>query len=375
MSNIDIPQAVQLFKNDLSLVIIDQTRLPQNLQYLRLTRLDEMIEAIAKLRVRGAPAIGIAAAYGLYVLAARDENENLLPSLAYAASRLIEARPTAVNLGWAVKRMMAVAAAHARTGENTQGSARAEGPPDFGDGAVYVRGGQQSRERLLAALLAEAEAIDNEDKQLCQAIGEHGLTLLKPGCGVLTHCNAGALATGGIGTALAPLYLAAGRGWQVRLYCDETRPLLQGARLTAWEMQRAGIDTTLICDNMAASLMAAGRIDVALVGCDRVARNGDIANKIGTLPLAIAAHYYQVPVYSCVPLSTLDADCASGADIVIEQRDGGEIGELWYAEPMAAPQLCGYNPAFDVVPAELITGYVTERGILKADELMAPARP
>jgi methylthioribose-1-phosphate isomerase len=198
---------------------------------------------------------------------------------------------------------------------------------------------------------------------MCRAIGEHGVSLLKPGMGILTHCNAGRLATAGIGTALAPIYVGHERGYDFKVYCDETRPLLQGARLTAWELSSASIDTTLLCDNMAASLMAAGKIDAIFVGCDRCAANGDIANKIGTFSLAINAKRFGIPFYVCLPSSTIDMNCPTGADIIIEQRASQEVTEMWYEKRMAPVGVKVYNPAFDVTPNELITAIITEDGV------------
>jgi methylthioribose-1-phosphate isomerase len=226
--------------------------------------------------------------------------------------------------------------------------------------------GESEVGKLKAKLLAEARAIAAEDAALCEAIGKNGLTLLKPGMSVLTHCNAGRLATAGSGTALAPIYAAHGRGFGIKMYCDETRPLLQGARLTAWELTNAGIDTTLICDNAAASLISSGAVDAIFVGCDRMARNGDAANKIGTHCLAVIACRYGVPFYVCLPHSTIDADCADGSGIVIEERPAEEVTEAWYARRMAPDGVKVWNPAFDVTPAELITSVITDRGVFQA---------
>ncbi len=320
------------------LVILDQTLLPGQVAYLVLGDKQSLIEAISALRVRGAPAIGIAAAYGLFMLA-KAYPEQDLPALRrrlLADSREIKgARPTAVNLAWALERLEQAAA----------------------DPALC------RREDWLAALKAEAQAIDWEDAAISRSIARHGLELIKPGSGVLTHCNAGGLATSELGTALAPLYLAHEAGCAFTVYCDETRPLLQGARLTAFELQAAGMDPVLICDNMAAALMAAGKIDLVIVGADRIARNGDTANKIGTLSLAVNAHYFQIPFYVAAPDSTIDLSARSGADIVIEQRPGSEITSLWYSRPMAPAGVRTLNPAFDVTPAELISGIIDQRGL------------
>ncbi|MCI8423012.1 MAG: S-methyl-5-thioribose-1-phosphate isomerase [Lawsonibacter sp.] len=323
-----------------ALVILDQTRLPGEIQYLTLTREEEIWEAIRSLRVRGAPAIGVAAAYGLYLAAIQEETEDtvaFLDALRRHRDYLNSARPTAVNLSWALNRMTAAAQA--------------------GRDSLTV---PQIKERLLE----EAESIRQEDIAISRAIGALGFSLLRPGDGILTHCNAGTLATAKYGTALAPIYTALEKGWQdLRIYCDETRPLLQGARLTAFELQAAGADTTLICDNMASITMQRGKINLVFVGCDRVAANGDTANKIGTSGVAILARHYGIPFYVCAPSSTIDMDTPSGEEIVIEERPPQEVTELWYAHRMAPAGVKVENPAFDVTPHTLITGIITERGI------------
>lgn len=332
-------KAVRLTDDD-RLLILDQTLLPQTVAERELTDCQSLIEAIRSLRVRGAPAIGIAAAYGTYILAKTDADP---ARLLVQIEQIEQARPTAVNLSWALRRMRQVI-------ESTDATA------------------------LLPALRAEAVAIDREDAAISQAIAESGFSLLRDGMGVLTHCNAGALATSELGTALAPLYLALQRGLRFTVYCDETRPLLQGARLTAWEMQQAGADTVLLCDNMAASLMAAGRIDCIFVGADRIAANGDTANKIGTLGLAVLAQHFRIPFYVCAPSSTLDPQTADGGGIVIEQRAPEEVCELWYRQRMAPQQIAVYNPAFDVTPADLISAIITEQGILRPPFRFAAVR-
>lgn len=332
-------KAVRLTDDD-RLLILDQTLLPQTVAERELTDCQSLIEAIRSLRVRGAPAIGIAAAYGTYILAKTDADP---ARLLVQIEQIEQARPTAVNLSWALRRMRQVI-------ESTDVTA------------------------LLPALRAEAVAIDREDAAISQAIAESGFSLLRDGMGVLTHCNAGALATSELGTALAPLYLALQRGLRFTVYCDETRPLLQGARLTAWEMQQAGADTVLLCDNMAASLMAAGRIDCIFVGADRIAANGDTANKIGTLGLAVLAQHFRIPFYVCAPSSTLDPQTADGGGIVIEQRAPEEVCELWYRQRMAPQQIAVYNPAFDVTPADLISAIITEQGILRPPFRFAAVR-
>jgi methylthioribose-1-phosphate isomerase len=287
--------------------ILDQTRLPDEERVLRLTTVDEVIDAIRRLAVRGAPAIGVAGAFGA-VLARGD---------AEAAERIASARPTAVNLRWAVERVLAAEDA-----------------------------------------LAEALAIWREDQAACGAIGEAGRAQLRGASRLLTICNAGRLATTGIGTALAPVYAKAQAGEPVEVFACETRPLRQGARLTAWELADAGIPVTVLPDGAAASLLASGRVDAVIVGCDRVAANGDVANKIGTYALALAAHRHGVPFYVAGPTSTLDPATASGAAIEIEQRAASEVA--------VAPGAAVWNPAFDVTPAELVTGLITDAGVLRA---------
>ena len=321
-------------------VIIDQNLLPSKEEYTRLTDIDEVYRAIKNLQVRGAPAIGIAAAMGIYVhMRNISQIERDIESFARdfdeGCKYLSSSRPTAVNLNWALARMR----------------------------KVFEKGGGVAE--VLSNLRKEAEAIKRDDTEVCKKIGEYGAKLLKPNAGVLTHCNAGSLATSKYGTALAPIYVAHEQGRRLRVYADETRPVLQGARLTAFELHRAGVDITLICDNMAAYVMAKGLVDVVFVGCDRVAKNGDTANKIGTLGVAILAKNYDIPFYVCAPFSTIDPDTATGDGIKIEERDGAEITDLWYKEKMAPAGVKTFNPAFDVTPAKFITGYITEKGILE----------
>lgn len=308
---------------DGQLRLLDQRLLPGEVEYLLIDDLAAAVQAIASLAVRGAPAIGIAAAYALAAAARRGNDLDAV--LQHGGDALIAARPTAVNLRWAVERLRR-------------------------------RGASEPK---AAALVDEAQAIHREDAAACRAIGEHGRGLVKAGANVLTHCNAGALAVSELGTATAPLYLNHQDGVPFHVYVDETRPLLQGARLTAWELSRAGIDLTLICDSAAASLMAAGRIDLVLVGADRIAANGDLVNKIGTLGLAVLASHFQVPFYAACPSSTLDWSAASGAQVPIEERAEQEI-----RQGQAAP-VTAFNPAFDVTPAALITAVITERGLAK----------
>lgn len=320
------------------LYIIDQTLLPNEEKEIELRTVEEMIEAIKMLRIRGAPAIGICAGYCMYALA-RDidakDNETFYRKLQIDGELLEAARPTAVNLRWAVGEMLDAAKAHLK----------------------------DDRAELLEALYCKAVDIHEDDIAKCTAISEYGLSLLKDGDGVLTHCNAGPLATSRYGTGQGPFLLAAERGIHIRVFADETRPLLQGARLTSYELQRAGVDVTLICDNMASMVMKNGWVQACFVGCDRIAANGDFANKIGTSGVAILAKHYGIPVYTLGPTSTIDMNCPDGAHIPIELRDGDEIKNLWYEKPMALPEVKCFNPSFDVTDHELLTGIVTEKGI------------
>ena len=322
---------------DSGVYIIDQSRLPNEEVYLTLNTAEELYDAIKTLKVRGAPAIGIFAAYAMCTLAKNLPQKDFGDRLKEYAEYLNSSRPTAVNLSWALRRIL----------------------------EVYDRCAQMPRGDMLKELEKEAVAIHEEDISMCRAISEHGLSLLKDGSTVLTHCNAGPLATSEYGTALGPILLAKEQGIDVRVFADETRPLLQGARLTAYELQKAGVEVTLICDNMASIVMQNGWIDAVFVGCDRVAANGDTANKIGTSGLAVIAKHYGVPFYVLGPSSTIDSDCQAGTDIEIEQREGAEIGEMFYKTPVAPNGINYYNPAFDVTKAELITAIVTERGIFR----------
>ncbi len=324
-----------------ALVIIDQTKLPNDITLLNLTTAQEIWDAIYQLKVRGAPAIGVAAAFGLAALAQQissQEKEIFLRELKEKKEFLNSARPTAVNLSWALDRMM----------------------------SVCKKKKEASVTLLKNKLVEEAFLMKKEDIDVCRKIGEYGLRVLKPKDGILTHCNAGQLATCKYGTATAPIYLGQERGYQFRVYADETRPLLQGARLTAFELYSAGIDVTLLCDNMSASLMQQGAVQAVLVGCDRVAANGDTANKIGTSVVAAVAHHYQVPFYVCAPTSTIDFNTPTGKEIVIEQRNAEEVSKMWYQKPMTAEGVKIYNPAFDVTDHSLITGFITEQGIVKS---------
>ena len=332
---------VALSDDGRALVIIDQTLLPGEMKFIRLSEQRDIREAIYRLQVRGAPAIGVAAAIGIYLAALEisenvSEEDTFFEKLSEAKIYLQEARPTAVNLRWALDRMYDFAL-----------SKKGLGP-----------------EVIAAQMKGEALAIRDEDIEVCRKIGEHGLRLLKRGQGILTHCNAGHLACVRYGTATAPIYLGCERGYDFRVFADETRPLLQGARLTSFELARAGIDITLICDNMASSVMKKGWIDAVITGCDRVAANGDAANKIGTSGAAILAKYYGIPFYIAAPTSTIDFGTATGADIVIEERSGDESKKMWYSDPMAVDEVKTFNPSFDVTEASLITGIITEYGVL-----------
>ena len=320
------------------IVIIDQTKLPSERRMLRLSSSEEFYTAIYLLQVRGAPAIGVFAAFAIYLLACgieADDFDGFYAEFAKQRDYLNSSRPTAVNLSWALTRMDKVVLAHK-------------------DARIPV---------IIEALRDEALAIRKEDEDACRAIGENALTLLKPGYGLLTHCNAGSLATSRYGTATSAMYLGHERGYDFHIYCDETRPLLQGARLTAYELAAAGMDVTLQCDNMVGALMASGRIDAVLVGCDRVAANGDTANKIGTSVVATVAKHYGIPFYVCGPMSTIDPSIKTGADIPIEQRKGEEVTSMWYERPMAPSGIKVFNPAFDVTDHSLITAIITETGI------------
>jgi methylthioribose-1-phosphate isomerase len=320
--------------------IIDQTKLPARLRYLSLRRIDELWYAIRTLQVRGAPAIGIAAALGVY-LGVRHSRARSFKSfyqqVEKATAYLATARPTAVNLFWALERMRDVAMKYA------------DKPVDT----------------IKKYLLREAIAMIEEDHKVCKALGDIGASLLKDNDAVLTHCNAGGLATAGYGTALAIIYRAVEKGKRIHVFVDETRPLLQGARLTTWELKQNRIPVTLICDNMAACLLAKRRVNAIVVGADRVVANGDFANKIGTYNLALLAHYHAIPFYVAAPLSSFDISIPSGDAIPIEQRDGREITHI-QSVPIAARGIDVYNPAFDITPHKFITAIVTEKGIIRA---------
>ncbi len=306
--------------------LIDQRALPGKEEYLECRTAAEVVSAIKTMAIRGAPAIGIAAAYGmaLAAIAGQDYGE--------AALLLKNSRPTAANLAWAVDRMTLICESH--------------------DSAKIV---------------GEAKAIEADDAMMCRQIGANGAGFLADGINVLTHCNAGALATGGIGTALGIIYTAHFSGKRIHVWVDETRPFLQGARLTAWELGRAGVPHTLICDSVAASLMAAGKVDCVIVGADRIARNGDFANKIGTYGLAVLAAHHNIPFYVAAPSSTFDKQCCTGEDIVVEERDPAEVTSI------SGTRICpadsnAYNPAFDIAPGSLVTSFITEKEIIGAGD-------
>ena len=331
---------VKLTKDKSAVIIIDQTQLPNRMVYLTMDTEEECWEAIRTLKVRGAPAIGIFAGYAMYVLSQKYAGE---PYAAFAAQfhrqaeYLNSSRPTAVNLSWALKRMEQV---------------------------VTDNAGKPVPE-IVELLGKECAAIHAEDIAMCRQISEYGLSLIKEGDGILTHCNAGPLATSRYGTAIGPILLGRERGMNFRVFADETRPLLQGARLPSFELQKAGVDVTLICDNMASIVMRNGWVQACFVGCDRVAANGDFANKIGTSGVAILAKHYGIPFYTLGPSSTIDMNCPDGEHIEIELRDPNEIKEKFYAEPMALKEVKCYNPAFDVTDHELLSGIVTEKGIVR----------
>jgi methylthioribose-1-phosphate isomerase len=332
---------VALDEENNALVIIDQTQLPYHTEILSLTKQEDIWNAIYLLQVRGAPAIGVAAAIGIY-LAAReikaDGFDDFYAEFQKAKDYLDSARPTAVNLSWALKRME----------------------------QVVLKNKEKTVPEIVEILHKEAIEIREEDIWVCKMIGEYGLSLVKPGDGLLTHCNAGQLATVKYGTATAPMYLGHEKGYNFRIFSDETRPLLQGARLTSFELKESGLDVTVICDNMSATVMRNGWVDAVFVGCDRVAANGDTANKIGTSMVALAAKRYGVPMYICAPTSTIDMNTLTGKEIHIEERPAEEVVEMWYKKRMAPEGVKVFNPAFDVTDNDLIAGIVTEYGIARA---------
>lgn len=333
-------ETVALDDDNNAMVILDQTKLPGTAELISLHTGEEIWDAIYLLKVRGAPAIGVAAAFGIYLLAKQfqaEEYDVFYQEFCRQKEYLNSARPTAVNLSWALNRME----------------------------KVCTDNKELPVSEIKIKLKEEAVRLKEEDIRVCRAIGEYGLTLVKPGDGILTHCNAGQLATCRYGTATAPIYLGQERGYNFRVFADETRPLLQGARLTAYELYASGVDVTLICDNMSATVMRNGWVNAVFVGCDRVAANGDTANKIGTSVVATVAQRYHVPVYICAPTSTIDMSTLTGADITIEQRPAHEVTDMWYEKPMAPAGVKVFNPAFDVTDHDLIAGIVTEYGIAR----------
>ena len=322
--------------------MVEQTLLPAEFVEIDVKTVPDMVDAIWRLAVRGAPAIGVAAGYGMLLGIQTEgsrDRDDLMDHIKVTSETLAKARPTAVNLFWALDRMVRRA-------------------------TVDIEAGADSP-ALVAGLFEEAKAIHTEDAAQCRRMGELGADLIQDGMTLLTHCNAGALATGGMGTALAPMYVAHEQGKKIAVFADETRPLLQGARLTTWELMQAGIDVTLITDNMAARVMMEGKIDAVIVGSDRIARNGDVCNKIGTYGVAVLAKYHNIPFYVVAPRSTIDTAVVTGADIPIEERPAEEITE-GYGKRTAPAGAKVYAPAFDVTPAELVTAIVTEAGIIES---------
>lgn len=337
----NMPRAVKW--QDHSLILLDQRKLPNVEEHIVCESIEQVFDAIKTLTVRGAPAIGIAAAYGVLLGYQRLTSKEISETFDERADYLISARPTAVNLAWAIERMRECQKRH------------------------------HNDENLYEVLVREAIAIHEEDKKACHAIADVGLPLVKAHPNLLTHCNAGSLAVSEMGTALAPIYRAHEQGINVHVFVDETRPLLQGARLTAYELHRTGIDCTLISDNMAAHVMGEGKVDMVITGADRIAANGDAANKIGTLNLGILCQYYNIPMYVAVPLSTIDVDTPTGAEIVIEERDPEEV-KSYSGQAVAPKGVAARSPAFDVTPNHLIKGIITDAGLLEPPYEVSIAR-
>ncbi|WP_139653195.1 S-methyl-5-thioribose-1-phosphate isomerase [Raoultibacter phocaeensis] len=344
MGTENLPRTIEMVEHDggaLAARIVDQRVLPRSLGYRNLTTCGDMVEAIKTLALRGAPAIGIGGAAALALYAANEstaaDGTALLNELEDVAKFVASARPTAVNLSWGVKRALGVARS-----AGSRGVSAAD---------------------VLDELAADVRAMIAEDEAANRAIGAHGAALLGRDCRILTHCNAGSLATAFYGTALGVVYAASEQGKVAMVYADETRPVGQGSRLTAWELGQAGVPCTLICDNMAASIMAAGKVDAVVVGADRICANGDTANKIGTYGLAVLAKHHGVPFYIAAPTSTVDAVLSAGSQIPIEQRDATEVASF------VPDGVCVFNPAFDVTPANLITAIVTERGVFEPESI------
>lgn len=334
-------ETVGLDRVNNKVTFVDQTLLPNEYRVVATDDFQEIYDAIKLLKVRGAPAIGVFTAISLAVLMNKsnaDTYETLLTELRLYAQRLISCRPTAVNLKWAAEKMLSVAE-------------------------------KSTLQNFKESLVIEALKIRDADIEICRKIGENGAHLLKNCNAVLTHCNAGALATVKYGTALAPIYILSEQGYKIKVFADETRPLLQGARLTAFELSRAGVDTTVICDNMVSYVMKNSLVDAVLVGCDRVALNGDVANKIGTSGVAILAKHYNIPFYVCMPFSTLDKTTESGDQIVVEMRDSREVSDMWYEKTMVPEGVGVLNPAFDITDNSLITAFITEKGIIAPHQL------
>jgi methylthioribose-1-phosphate isomerase len=333
---LNIPATME-WKDD-KFYLLDQRIIPQEEKYMEIKTTEQLFEAIKTLAVRGAPAIGCSAGYGVVIAlreciseGAKDHIKCLKEKMEYLST----SRPTAVNLFWALRRM----------------------------GNLIDENTDLKPDELEKLLIDEAISIQKEDIEMCKTIGKNAQELIPEKANIITHCNAGSLATGGYGTALGVIYASVEAGKNIKVYADETRPLLQGIRLTAWELMKAGVDVVVNCDNMSATLMKQGKIDCVVVGSDRIARNGDVANKIGTLGLSILARQFLVPFYVAVPSSTIDHDVASGDDIPIEQRDPEEITEKWYKNRMAPEKCEVYNPAFDVTPADLVDAIITEVGV------------
>ena len=326
---------------DDALKLLDQTRLPNQVHYLTIETVEDAWAGIKHLQVRGAPAIGMTAAYGLYLgvrHSMASTREEFDQEVQEKADYLASSRPTAINLVWALERLQKKLATHS----------------------------ELPVEEAKKLLLEEAKLIQAEDERVCRLIGENAITLFRDGMGVLTHCNAGSLATARYGTATSPFYIAKEKGWDLKIYADETRPVLQGSRLTSFELQQAGIDVTLICDNMAAMVMQKGLVQAVIVGTDRVAANGDVCNKIGTYGVALLAKAHGLPFYVAAPLSSIDLSTPTGKDIPIEERESEEITE-GFGNRTAPEGVKTFNPAFDVTPHELVTAIITEKGIIQGN--------
>ena len=340
---------------------IDQTKLPNELVIKSVQSLDDMYKAIVNLEVRGAPAIGVFAALSMYALSVRiggDTMADFVKEYIRCSDYLQSARPTAVNLSWALNIMRQ---------ELERFTLHRFDAYLLDSRLSEVALDDELRGYIGNVMRGKAIEIYEHDIDVCRRLGKNGLSVINSGDRILTHCNAGRLAAVRYGTATAPIYFADESGMNISVYCDETRPLLQGARLTAYELKESGIKTTLICDNMASSLMRAGKVDKVLVGCDRVAANGDVANKIGTSAVAILAKYYGIPFYVCAPTSSIDLNILSGNDIIIEQRSASEVTDMWYKKSMAPEGIDVYNPAFDITNHELITAIITEQGVVHGD--------